>query len=204
MKTRSGRGGYKPFLHGIARARPRGRAVRLPERRSLPQTLSLEQVAAVIDCQRRLRDRFLFALLASTGMRIGQALLDPAIPGRGADPASVSPADRGIRARPRLVCCLSIDSTLFAERILVADRPGHDGPGLSESRPPDVWLASALAFGAADRAGLKRRQSRGRRCVRDARYQDRRGAERNHRGGDDGCDCRGDDLRSRAVAPAIA
>ena len=74
VKTRSGRGGYKPFPHGIARARPRGRAVRLPERRSLPQTLSLEQVAAVIDCQRRLRDRFLFALLASTVMRIGQAL----------------------------------------------------------------------------------------------------------------------------------
>ena len=74
VKTRSGRGGYKPFLHGIARSRPRGRAVRLPERRSLPRTLSLEQVAAVIDCQERLRDRFLFALLASTGMRIGQAL----------------------------------------------------------------------------------------------------------------------------------
>jgi integrase len=36
--------------------------------------LSLAQVAAVIDCQERLRDRFLFALLASTGMRIGQAL----------------------------------------------------------------------------------------------------------------------------------
>jgi integrase len=73
VRTRSGRGGYKPFLHGIARA-PRGRAVRLPERRSLPETLSLEQVAAVIDCQQRLRDRFLFALLACTGMRIGQAL----------------------------------------------------------------------------------------------------------------------------------
>ena len=48
--------------------------MRLPERRSLPGTLSLEQVAAVIDCQERLRDRFLFALLASTGMRVGQAL----------------------------------------------------------------------------------------------------------------------------------
>ncbi|MGZ6638879.1 MAG: tyrosine-type recombinase/integrase [Solirubrobacteraceae bacterium] len=74
VKTRSGRGGYKPFLHGIAKSRPRGRAVRLPERRSFPKTLSLEQVAAVIDCQERLRDRFLFALLASTGMRVGQAL----------------------------------------------------------------------------------------------------------------------------------
>ncbi|MGI9098030.1 MAG: tyrosine-type recombinase/integrase [Solirubrobacteraceae bacterium] len=74
VRTRSGRGGYKPFLHGIARSRPRGRAVRLPETKSLPKTLTLEQVAAVIDAQTRLRDRFLFALLASTGMRIGQAL----------------------------------------------------------------------------------------------------------------------------------
>jgi integrase/recombinase XerD len=46
----------------------------LPEQELMPRTLSLEQVAAVIDAQERLRDRFLFALLASTGMRIGQAL----------------------------------------------------------------------------------------------------------------------------------
>jgi integrase/recombinase XerD len=74
VRTRGGRGGYKPFLHGIAAGRPRGRAVRLPERQRLPRTLSLARVAAVIDCQQRLRDRFLFALLASTGMRVGQAL----------------------------------------------------------------------------------------------------------------------------------
>ena len=49
VMTRSGRGGYKPFLHGIARSSPRGRAVRLPEKRSLPKTLTLEQIAAVID-----------------------------------------------------------------------------------------------------------------------------------------------------------
>jgi hypothetical protein len=67
VKTRSGRGGYKPFLHGIARSRSRGRAVRLPERRSLPSTLSLEQVAAVIDCQGRLRDRFLFRAVGIHG-----------------------------------------------------------------------------------------------------------------------------------------
>ena len=48
--------------------------MRLPERQRVPRRLSLEQVAAVIDCQERLRDRFLFALLASTGMRVGQAL----------------------------------------------------------------------------------------------------------------------------------
>jgi site-specific recombinase XerD len=74
VKTRSGRGGYKPFLHSIARSRPRGRAVRLPETKQLPKTLTLEQVAAVIDAQEHLRDRFLFALLASSGMRVGQAL----------------------------------------------------------------------------------------------------------------------------------
>jgi integrase/recombinase XerD len=74
VTTRSGYGSYKPFLAGIAPLKPRGRTGRLPEVKRLPRTLSLEQVAAVIDCQQRLRDRFLFALLASTGMRIGQAL----------------------------------------------------------------------------------------------------------------------------------
>jgi site-specific recombinase XerD len=75
VQTRSGWGGYKPLLAGMGGPkRLRGRAVRLPEQRELPKTLSLEQVTAVIDCQSRLRDRLLFALLASTGMRIGQAL----------------------------------------------------------------------------------------------------------------------------------
>ena len=73
-RARSGRGSYKPFLHGIAASKPRGRAGRLREQRRLPATLSLEQVAAVIHDQSRLRDRFLFALLFGTGMRVGQAL----------------------------------------------------------------------------------------------------------------------------------
>jgi hypothetical protein len=49
VQTRTGRGAYKPFLHGIARSSPRGRAVRLPEAKALPRTPSLAQVAAVID-----------------------------------------------------------------------------------------------------------------------------------------------------------
>jgi integrase/recombinase XerD len=73
-RSRSGRGSYKPFLDGIAPARGRARVGRLRESRRPPRTLSLEQVAAVLDAQRRLRDRFLFALLFGTGMRIGQAL----------------------------------------------------------------------------------------------------------------------------------
>lgn len=75
VQTRSGQGGYKPLLHGMGTHKTRrGLAVRLPEIKEEPATLSLDQVHAVIDAQDRLRDRFLFALLASTGMRIGQAL----------------------------------------------------------------------------------------------------------------------------------
>ena len=73
-RARSGRGSYKPFLHGIAMAKPRGRVGRLREDKRLPATLTLAQVEAVIRAQPRLRDRFLFALLFGTGMRIGQAL----------------------------------------------------------------------------------------------------------------------------------
>ena len=72
--TRSGRGSYRPFLHGIARSMPRGRVGRMREGRSVPRTLTVSQVTAIIHAQERLRDRFLFAVLALTGMRVGQAL----------------------------------------------------------------------------------------------------------------------------------
>jgi len=42
--------------------------------RTLSAVLSVEQVQAILDAQRRLRDRFLFGLLFETGMRVGQAL----------------------------------------------------------------------------------------------------------------------------------
>jgi len=73
-RARSGRGSYKPFLHGIAASKPRGRVGRLRQERRLPATLTLEQVGSVIHAQQRLRDRFLFGLLFGTGMRVGQAL----------------------------------------------------------------------------------------------------------------------------------
>ena len=73
-ERRAGRGSFKPFLHGIAQAKPRGRVGRLREPRRLPPVLTVEQVRAVIGAQDRLRDRFLFGLLALTGMRVGQAL----------------------------------------------------------------------------------------------------------------------------------
>jgi len=72
--ARSGRGSYKPFLDGIATSKPRGRVGRMAEQRSVPRTLTLGEVAAIIAAQSRVRDRFFFALLALTGMRVGQAL----------------------------------------------------------------------------------------------------------------------------------
>jgi integrase/recombinase XerD len=71
---RAGRGSFKPMLQGFAPLRARGRVGRLPERGQLPQVLQLSQVEAILRAQRRVRDRFLFALLFETGMRVGQAL----------------------------------------------------------------------------------------------------------------------------------
>ena len=72
---RVSRGSYKPFLHHVTRGRPiatRPVILRVPRR--LPVTLSVEEIARILAACERLRDRFLFALLAETGMRIGQAL----------------------------------------------------------------------------------------------------------------------------------
>lgn len=70
-----GRGSYKPFLHGIARSQPVAtRPIRLKVPTKLPPTLSDEQVMLILAACRRRRDRFLFALLAETAMRVGQAL----------------------------------------------------------------------------------------------------------------------------------
>jgi integrase/recombinase XerD len=73
-RSRGGRGSYRPFLYGIAKGSSRARVGRLRSVRELPKVLTLPQIAAVIAAQRRLRDRFLFALLAETGMRVSQAL----------------------------------------------------------------------------------------------------------------------------------
>lgn len=69
------RGSYKPFLHHVTRGRPvPTRPVRLRAPRRLPRTLSAVEVTALLAACDRLRDRFLFGLLAETGMRVGQAL----------------------------------------------------------------------------------------------------------------------------------
>jgi integrase/recombinase XerD len=70
-----GRGSsYRPFLHGIAATKQRGRPAKLAVPKRVPQALTPVQLAQIITAQTRLRDRLLFALLGLCGLRIGQAL----------------------------------------------------------------------------------------------------------------------------------
>lgn len=71
---RRGGGSWKPLLaHLGGSVRPgQGLKRRTPSR--IPRTLSAEQVSAVLGACDHLRDRLLFALLAGSGMRIGEAL----------------------------------------------------------------------------------------------------------------------------------
>ncbi len=69
------RGSYKPFLHHVTKGRPvPTRPVKLKAPRRLPGSLTVVEVTTILTACTRLRDRFLIALLAETGMRIGQAL----------------------------------------------------------------------------------------------------------------------------------
>lgn len=80
-------GAYKPFLEHIARKRPSARQVVKVKRArpSVPPTLTPGQIEAICDACARwdtdtrewvgtLRDRLLWALLAETGLRLGEAL----------------------------------------------------------------------------------------------------------------------------------
>lgn len=67
--------GWKPFLHHISKGEPQARrAIVLKAPRKLPRVLAVAEVQAILDACDRLRDRFLFALLHETGLRIGEAL----------------------------------------------------------------------------------------------------------------------------------
>ncbi len=62
-------------MHHVTKGRPiPTRPVRLTVIRRSPCTLDAKQVVAILAACEHLRDRFLFALLAETGMRVGQAL----------------------------------------------------------------------------------------------------------------------------------
>jgi integrase len=62
-------------LHHVTKGKPvPTRPARLIVTRRAPRTLDAGQVAAILAACEHLRDRFLLALLAETGMRVGQAL----------------------------------------------------------------------------------------------------------------------------------
>ncbi|MFG1703770.1 tyrosine-type recombinase/integrase [Nonomuraea sp. M3C6] len=69
------RGNWKPFLHHISKNRPHaGRAITLKTAKKLPRVLTTEEVQAILNACTRLRDRFLFAVLYDSAVRIGEAL----------------------------------------------------------------------------------------------------------------------------------
>ncbi|MEU9167881.1 tyrosine-type recombinase/integrase [Streptomyces sp. NPDC048420] len=73
--VRARRTGWKPLLYHLAGGEPeRRRTIKLKTPRMYPTILTAAQVQAILDACTRLRDRFLFALLWETGIRIGEAL----------------------------------------------------------------------------------------------------------------------------------
>jgi integrase len=91
---RSGRGGYKPFLHHVTKGRPVARRpIHVPQPRRLPATLTVEEIGALLAACEHLRDKLLLALLEETGMRVGQAL--------GLRHGDISSPKREIRIVPR-------------------------------------------------------------------------------------------------------
>jgi integrase/recombinase XerD len=75
MKPGGSRGSWRPFLaHLSTGADQRRKTIKLTPERRLPRDLDPDSVARITDSCERLRDRFLIALLASTGIRVGEAL----------------------------------------------------------------------------------------------------------------------------------
>lgn len=73
--VRARRTGWKPFLAHLSGGAPsRRRTIQLRASRKHPTVLTATQMQAILDACTRLRDRFLFALLWESGIRIGEAL----------------------------------------------------------------------------------------------------------------------------------
>lgn len=66
---------FKPFLYHITKNNDqRRRTVKLSSSPPQPRILTVTEAQAILDACEHLRDRFLFALLLDTGVRIGEAL----------------------------------------------------------------------------------------------------------------------------------
>ncbi|WP_413769009.1 tyrosine-type recombinase/integrase [Rhodococcus pyridinivorans] len=85
-------GSWRPFLAHLGGHETR-KTIKLTPPRRLPRTLTGEQITTILGCCDRLRDRFLIALLAGTGMRVGEAL--------GLRHEDLDPAGRLVRVRAR-------------------------------------------------------------------------------------------------------
>jgi site-specific recombinase XerD len=69
------RGGWKPFLHHISKGKPQPvRVISLKVPKKLPRVLTTKEMQTILDDCGRLRDRFLFALMHESGVRVGEAL----------------------------------------------------------------------------------------------------------------------------------
>jgi integrase/recombinase XerD len=89
------RGGWKPFLHHLSKGKPQPRrAITVKAPRKLPRVLAAAEVQAILGACEHLRDRFLFALLWDSGVRVGEAL--------GLRHEDIAAAEREITIVPRV------------------------------------------------------------------------------------------------------
>jgi site-specific recombinase XerD len=70
----SGGGTWRPLLVHLGSRPERARRISLRELRRIPDVLDGEQITAIVAACDRLRDKFLFVLLAQSGLRVGEAL----------------------------------------------------------------------------------------------------------------------------------
>ena len=93
-QARGCRGGWKPFLHHLTKSLPApARTIALKAPVKLPRVLTVGEVQAILNACTHLRDRFLFALLYDSGVRIGEAL--------GLRHKDIAAAEREITVVPR-------------------------------------------------------------------------------------------------------
>ena len=66
---------YKPFLHHISKGEAiKKNILKIKEPKTIPKTLTKDQIKVLIENSGNKRDKFLICLLYETGMRIGEAL----------------------------------------------------------------------------------------------------------------------------------
>jgi integrase/recombinase XerD len=89
------RGSWKPFLHHVSAGGPvPRRTIGMKAAKKLPRVLTTAEAQSILDACTRLRDRFLFAVLHESGVRIGEAL--------GLRHEDIAAAERELAVVPRV------------------------------------------------------------------------------------------------------